>query len=290
MFFSPIADGRVSRIWKITAKVNYSRMSGLRPNLFFKIKPKPGALIRYTALNNQKVMFPIIYREINSFFASAIGYLVVAVFLVVNGLFLWIFKGPYNILDNGFADLSPFFDLAPWVLLFLVPAVSMKSFSDEMRMGTLELLLTRPLSLNQIVLGKYFGAILLIFIALVPTALYIYTVDRLGNPPGNWDSGSTLGSYLGLFFLILTYTAIGIFSSTLTQNQIAAFLIGVFLCLILFYGPEGISTSSMDISGLGLKAHFDSISRGVLDTRDLLYFMAVSILFLGITVLNLKKR
>lgn len=235
-------------------------------------------------------MISIIKREINSFFSSTIGYLVIAIFLVINGLFLWVFKGNFNILDSGFADLAPFFELAPWVLLFLIPAVCMRAFSDEMKMGTLELLLTKPLTLRQIVLGKYFGAVILILIALIPTLLYVYTISELGNPAGNFDVGSTVGSYIGLLFLVFTYTAVGIFASTLTQNQIVAFIIAVFLCFALFYGFEGLSTSQLDLSHLGLKAHFDSVSRGVLDTRDLVHFLCVSIFFIALTVLKLKKQ
>lgn len=235
-------------------------------------------------------MTPIIRREINSFFSSTIGYLVIAVYLIINGLFLWVFSGNYNILDSGFADLSPYFELAPWVLLFLVAAVCMRAFSDEMKMGTLELLLTKPLSLRQIVLGKYFGAVILIVVAIIPSLLYIFTISELGNPPGNWDVGSTMGSYLGLLFLVFAYTSIGIFSSSLTQNQIVAFITAVFLCFTLYYGFEGLSTSKFDFSYLGMQAHFESVARGVLDTRDLLYFLSVTLFFLALTVLKLKKQ
>lgn len=235
-------------------------------------------------------MFTLIKREINSFFSSAIGYLVIAVFLVINGLFLWVFSGNYNILNSGFADLSPYFELAPWVLLFLIPAVCMRAFSDEMKMGTMELLLTKPISLKQIVLGKYFGAVILILIALLPTILYVFTISELGNPAGNFDVGSTIGSYIGLLFLVLAYTSIGIFSSTLSQNQIVAFIIAVFLCFALYYGFEGFTSSSFDISSLGMKAHFDSVARGVLDTRDLIYFLSITAFFIALTVLKLKKQ
>lgn len=235
-------------------------------------------------------MRSIIIREINSFFSSPVGYLVIAAFLVINGLFLWIFKGNYNILDSGFADLAPYFDLAPWILLFLVPAVCMRAFSDEKKMGTLELLFTKPLTIRQIVLGKYFGAVILIVIALIPTLLYIYTISSLGNPPGNWDVGSTLGSYLGLLFIIFAYTAMGILSSTATQNQIVAFILGVFICLLMFFGFEGISSSALDLSSFGLKAHYESMSRGIIDTRDVAYFVAVTLFFMGLTILNLGKR
>ncbi|HLW33244.1 MAG TPA: ABC transporter permease subunit, partial [Aequorivita sp.] len=173
--------------------------------------------------------------------------------------------------------------------LFLIPAVCMRAFSDELKSGTLELLLTKPLTLQQIVIGKYFGAVILIVIALLPTLLYVYTISSLGNPPGNFDVGSTIGSYIGLLFLVLTYTAIGIFASTLTQNQIVAFIIAVFLCFSLYYGFEGLSSSALDLSNLGFKAHFDSVSRGVLDTRDLGYFVCVTVFFIGLTILKLRK-
>ncbi|WGF92122.1 gliding motility-associated ABC transporter substrate-binding protein GldG [Aequorivita marisscotiae] len=235
-------------------------------------------------------MFTIIKREINSFFSSTVGYLVIAVFLVINGLFLWVFSGNYNVLDSGFADLSPYFQLAPWVLLFLIPAVCMRAFSDEIKMGTLELLLTKPLHLKEIVLGKYFGAVILIVIALIPTGLYVLTISELGLPRGNWDLGSTLGSYIGLLFLVLAYTSIGVFASTLSQNQIVAFIIAVFLCFVLYYGFEAFASSSFTISQLGMKAHFDSVARGVLDTRDLVYFAVLSILFIGLTVFKLEKK
>ena len=188
-------------------------------------------------------MFAILKKEIQSFFSSPIGYLVVAIFLIINGLFLWLFKGEFNILDYGFADLSPLFLLAPWVLLFLIPAVTMRSFSDEKKQGTLELLLTKPISHFKIVLGKYFGSLILIVIALIPTLLYVYTIQQLGSPIGNLDIGSTLGSYFGLLFLIAAYTAIGLFASTLSDNQIVSFIIAVFIiyccysiwCLFLLF-------------------------------------------------------
>ena len=174
-------------------------------------------------------MKAILLREIKSFFGSPIGYLVIALFLILNGLFLWVFQGEYNILNTGFADMSPFFTLAPWILIFLIPAVTMRSFSDEKKQGTLELLLTKPLSLWQIVNGKFLGAFLLIVIAIIPTFIYVYAISNLGSPEGNIDMGSTIGSYFGLLFLIGGYSAIGIFTSTLSENQIVAFIISVFL-------------------------------------------------------------
>jgi ABC-2 type transport system permease protein len=235
-------------------------------------------------------MLAILKKEINSFFASPIGYLVVAIFLLLNGLFLWVFKGEFNILDYGFSDLSPFFLLAPWILMFLVPAVTMRSFSDEKKQGTLELLVTKPISHLNIVLGKYFGAFLLISISLLPTLLYVYTVYKLGNPVGNLDMGSTAGSYFGLLFLIASYTAIGIFTSSLTDNQIVAFISAVALCFLFFIGMQGVSDtiSSPFIEQLGMSSHYKSISRGVIDTRDILYFLSISFFFVLLTIRGIK--
>jgi len=238
-------------------------------------------------------MIAILKKEIASFFASPIGYLVIAVFLLLNGLFLWLFKGEFNILDNGFADLSSFFLLAPWILIFLVPAVTMRSFSDEKKQGTLELLLTKPISHSNIVFGKYLGALILIIIALIPTLLYVYTIYKLGNPEGNLDVGSIMGSYFGLLFLITAYTAIGVFASSLTDNQIVAFISAVFICFFFYFGFEGLSNynifgDAFYIEKLGMESHFKSMSRGVLDTRDIIYFLSITGLFLTFTTLNIK--
>ena len=177
-------------------------------------------------------MTAILKKEFNSFFSSPIAYLVIGVFLLINGLFLWVFKDDFNILNAGFADLNPFFFLAPWVFLFLIPAITMKSFADEFNSGTIELLKTKPISDWQIVLGKFTAALFLVIVALIPTLTYVYTVYSLGNPTGNIDFGSTIGSYLGLLFLASTYTAIGLFTSTLSKNQIVAFILGVFITLM----------------------------------------------------------
>ena len=237
-------------------------------------------------------MKALLLREIKSFFGSPIGYLVIAVFLLLNGLFLWVFEGEFNILNSGFADLSPFFTLAPWILIFLIPAVTMRSFSDEKKQGTIELLFTKPLSVWEIVNGKFFGALLLIIIAIIPTVVYVLTVSSLGYPEGNIDMGSTLGSYFGLLFLIAGYTAIGIFTSTLSDNQIVAFILSVFVCFLFYYGFEGISQYAGEFSSLvasfGMDYHFKSISRGVLDTRDIIYFVSIAALFLSLTVYKLK--
>ena len=238
-------------------------------------------------------MKSIVLREIKSFFGSPIGYLVIAVFLIGNGLFLWVFEGEYNILNSGFADLSPFFTLSPWILIFLIPAVTMRSFSDEKKQGTLELLLTKPLSIWQIVNGKFLGSMLLIVMAIIPTLIYVKVISDLGMPEGNIDMGSTMGSYFGLLFLIAAYSAIGIFTSTLSENQIVAFIVAVFLCFFFYFGFESVATIIPSfqalISCFGMQDHFKSMSRGVIDTRDVIYFVSITILFLSFTAYNLKS-
>src|SRR5690606_39182336 len=181
-------------------------------------------------------MFAIFKREVRSFFTSPIGYLIVGSFLLLNGLFLWVFKGEYNIFDYGFADLGNFFLLAPWIFVFLVPAITMKSFSEERKMGTLELLLIKPISIGKLVSGKFLGAFLLCIIAIVPTVVYVFAISDLGVIEGNYDLGVVLGSYFGLLFLIAAYTSIGIFASTLSDNQIIAFIVGILLCFLIFNG------------------------------------------------------
>jgi len=238
-------------------------------------------------------MFPILKKEFNSFFASPIAYLVIGVFLLVNGLFLWVFKDDLNILNAGFADLNSFFLLAPWILLFLIPAITMKSFADELNSGTIETLKTKPISDWEIVLGKFSASLLLIIVALAPTLTYIYTIIQLGNPVGNIDFGSTIGSYLGLLLLAATYTSIGLFTSTFSKNQIVAFILGVFITFFFFYGFDAIASlfpsNSYMVQLFGINEHFKSISRGVIDTRDVIYFASVSTFFLLLTKNQLRN-
>ena len=241
-------------------------------------------------------MIAVLKKEINSFFASPIGYLVVGLFLVINGLFLWVFKGEYNILDSGFASLEPFFTLAPWIFLFLIPAITMKSFSEEIKQGTLELLLTKPLRTIDLVLGKYFGALALVLLALIPTLLYVVAIYMLGNPEGNLDGGVIIGSYVGLIFLGACYAAIGIFASILSPNQIVSFILAIFLCFLAYFAFEALANLNLFSSGgfgvedLGINAHYESISRGIIDTRDIVYFLSFIFFFLALTNLSLTSK
>ncbi|WP_075343388.1 gliding motility-associated ABC transporter permease subunit GldF [Tenacibaculum agarivorans] len=239
-------------------------------------------------------MKSILKKELNSFFGSPIAYLVIGVFLLVNGLFLWVFKDNFNILNAGYADLNSFFYLAPWLFLFLVPAITMKSFADEFHIGTIEILKTKPITNWQIVVGKFLACLLLIVIALLPTLTYVYTIKELGNPKGNLDTGSLLGAYFGLLFLASSYTAIGLFTSTLSKNQIVAFILGIVISFFMFYGFDAIAdlltNSNYYVRYFGFNEHFKSISRGVIDTRDLVYFVSITFLFLFITKTRLENE
>lgn len=241
-------------------------------------------------------MFKLYLKEIKDFLNSLIGIIVVAVFLTVNALFLFVFPGQFNILETGYADLSPLFILAPWMFMFLVPAITMRSFSEEERTGTIELLLTKPITEWQIVVAKFSAGVTLVFFSLLPTLLYYYTVYQLGSPQGNLDVGATWGSYLGLLFLACSFVAIGIFSSSLTNNQIIAFITAVFFSFFIYIGFEQIANFSdfgtLDsyLINLGINEHYISMSRGVIDTRDLIYFLSLSFLFLIMSQLKLESR
>jgi len=240
-------------------------------------------------------MLAIFKKEFFSFFSSVLGILVVLVFLLISGLMLWVFDTPYNIFNAAYADLTLFFELAPWVFLFLIPGICMKSFSDEQRKGTLELLLTKPLSLNQLIIGKFLGALVLSIIAILPTLLYIFSIQDLAGAPINIDYGAITASYFGLVFLVAVYTAIGIFSSTLSDNQLIAFIVGVVLCLLVYYGFYGLYESGVFgndlflLEYLSLNYHYKGIMRGVIDSRDLVYFVTVLIFFLMLTKIRLKR-
>ncbi|MCM2302378.1 MAG: gliding motility-associated ABC transporter permease subunit GldF [Flavobacteriaceae bacterium] len=239
-------------------------------------------------------MNAIIKKELFSFFASSIGFMAIGVFLVLNGIFLWIINNDFNILHAGFADLNSFFYLIPWVFIFLIPAITMRMISDEYRLGTIEILKTKPISLWNIILGKYLAALILVIISLLLTATYIYTIFVLANPIGNIDFGVITGSYFGLILLASAYTSIGIFTSSLSQNQMIAFILGVVISYLLFFGFEHFiqffDTETFYIQQLGLYHHYKSISKGVIDTRDLIYFLSVSFFFLYLTKLKLDHE
>ncbi len=241
-------------------------------------------------------MYTLFLREINNFFNNLIGYISIAVFLVINSLFLWVFPLDTNILQTGYANIDGLFSMAPFVFLFLIPAITMRFFADENKSGTIEILLTKPLTDTRIVLAKYFAAFVLVVFSLLPTLIYVATVYNLGFPVGNMDMGATWGSYLGLLFLGAGFVAIGLFASSLTDNQIVSFIVSIFLCGFAYIGFEFIYSLDMFgnfdlfIRNLGIYAHYTSISRGVVDSRDVLYFLSLIVIFLLLTKVKLESR
>lgn len=241
-------------------------------------------------------MYALLKKEIRSFLSSLIGYVVIAVFLIVNSLFLWIFPGDFNILDMEMADMESFFFIAPWVFMFLIPAVTMRSFAEEKRNGTIELLFTKPLSDHQIILAKYLSGFILVLISILPTLIYFISIWLLGSPQGNIDSGGTWGSYIGLLMLASGFLAIGIFSSSISSSQNVAFLISVLLCFIMYTGFQSIA--SFDLLGpldnfimkIGMQDHYAALGLGLIDSRDVVYFIALVLIFLLLTRTVLSSR
>lgn len=241
-------------------------------------------------------MLSIFQKEINSFFSSLIGYIVIGVFLVVLGLIMFVFADT-SILSYNYATLDQLFGIAPMIFMFLIPAITMRSFAEEQQSGTIELLVTRPLNDLEIILGKFFACLGLVVFAIIPTLVYYYTVYNLGSPQGNLDSGAIIGSYIGLVFLAATFVAIGLFASSLTQNQIIAFILATFLCFIFYWGfwffsklPGFVGKGDDIVQMIGIDYHYNSISRGVIDTRDVIYFLSLIGVFIMMTATSLERR
>jgi ABC-2 type transport system permease protein len=241
-------------------------------------------------------MLTLLKKEISSFLSSLIGYIVITVFLLINGLFLWVFQGDFNILDFGYANLDGLFMIAPFVFLFLIPAITMRSFAEEKRTGTIELILTKPLTEFEIVMAKFLAGFVLVIFSLLPTLVYFFSVYQLGLPKGNLDMGGMWGSYIGLLFLGASFVAVGMFASTLTDNQIVSFIVAVFLCGFLYMGFDFIYSFALFgkidllIKSLGINDHYGSMSRGVIDTRDVLYFLGLISLFILLSKYSIERR
>ena len=241
-------------------------------------------------------MLSLIKKELLQFFGSLIAYLILIVFALISALFLWFYDGNMNILSGGYASMAPFFELAPWLFLFLIPAIAMRMFAEELRSGTMELLLTRPVSVFQLIVSKLLASFFIVVLTLVLSLVYFYSVYQLGYPVGVMDVAATIGSYLGLLFLALIFLSIGLFASSLSENQIVAFVVAVLLSFFLFSGFDLLSDLLMSTSwssflvSLGISSHYDSISRGMLDSRDLFYFLTVTLMFLFLTAVSLKWK
>jgi len=238
----------------------------------------------------------LLFKEIQGFFSSLTGYIVIIVFLVANSLFMWVFPGDLNVLDSGYASLDSLFTMAPWIFLFLVPAITMRMFAEEKRAGTLEFLLTKPLSDVKVIMAKYLAGLILVLLSLLPCLVYYWSVSNLGNPPGNLDTGGTWGAFIGLFFLAAIYVAIGVLASALSENQIIAFIIAVLLSFLAYTGFDYLAqlpvfeSSDAFILNLGINEHYKSISRGVVDSRDIIYYLAVISTFILVTKIKLQSR
>jgi ABC-2 type transport system permease protein len=241
-------------------------------------------------------MLAIFRKEINGFFSSLTGYVVIIVFLLINSMFMWVFPGEWNIFDRGYAGLDTIFFISPWVFLFLVPAVTMRMIAEEKRLGTIELIYSKPLTEREIVYGKYIASVALVLLALLPGIIYYISVYMLGETPGNLDKGGTIGAFIGLFFLASVYASAGIFASSLTDNQVIAFIIAVLACFFLFAGFDsfaylpGLKEVDEFVIRLGINEHYKSMSRGVIDIRDAAYFIAVIVIINEFTVFNLQSR
>lgn len=241
-------------------------------------------------------MLALYLKEIRSFLSSIIGYIFIAIFLVLNSLYLWVVTNDLNILEGGTADLFSFFQISPIIFIILIPAITMRSFSEEKRTGTIELLFTRPITDISIILTKYLAGLTLVLISLLPTLVYYYTVHKLGDPVGIVDDGATITSYIGLFLVGACLVSVGIFASSITNSQIVAFVISMFLSFFFFLGLDMLAVYSqfggldLVLRNLGIMEHYESIRRGVIDTRDILYFVSFASVFLILTKLVLQAR
>ena len=239
-------------------------------------------------------MLTILKKEFNAFLNSPVAYVVLGVFLVATGLFVWVLPDS-SVLNYGYADLQTLFSLAPWIFLFLIPAIAMRTFAEEKKAGTMELLLTRPLTDGQIIGGKYLACLALALLALVPTGLYYFSVYQLGSPVGNIDSAATVGSYLGLALLAAVFAALGVLASALTRDQIIAFLGAVVGCFLVYSGFDSLASvldggAAYYVGQLGIAAHYRDLSKGLIDSRDLVYFASVVAVALLSTRLVLRSR
>ncbi|MEQ8904622.1 gliding motility-associated ABC transporter permease subunit GldF [Ekhidna sp.] len=241
-------------------------------------------------------MIAILKKEINEFLDSLIGYVVIGIFLIGIGLLMWVFPET-NVLDYGYASMETLFSVAPYVFMFLIPAITMKAFAEEKRNGTIELLYTLPFRDIEIVIGKFLAGFLLVVFSIIPTLVYYFTLSYLGNPVGNIDTAGIIGSYIGLILLGGIFTSIGILASALTGNQIVSFILAAFLCFSFYAGFDSIasiniwSETSFIIEQIGILAHYETLSKGLIDMSDVVYFLSMIALFLYVTriILNVQK-
>ena len=247
-------------------------------------------------INISKRMYVLFIKELNSFLSSLMGYITIIVFLAVMGLFLWVLPMEFNVIDFGYAGIDGLFMIAPWVFLFLIPAITMKMLAEERKNGTIELLLTKPLGDISIIMAKFLAGVTLVFLSILPTVVYIVAVYQLGMPKGNLDLGGIIGSYIGLLLLGGVFVAIGVFSSSITNNQIIAFIVSVLICAFTYIGFDAIASlgvlgnADLVVKSIGINHHYVSISRGVIDSRDVIYYFSAIFFFLLLTKISLESR
>jgi ABC-2 type transport system permease protein len=240
-------------------------------------------------------MLSLYLKELRSFLSSIIGYVFILIYLIASGLFHWILSYNTNLLEGAEADLIPFFNLSPVILLILIPAITMRSIAEERRTGTIELLFTKPISDLGIILAKYFAGVTLMIIAIIPTIVYFFSMYYLGKPIGIIDLGASLTSYLGLILLGSVFVSIGIFASSLTSSQIVSFILAMFLCWFIYDGLELLGSfsqmgnSDAIIRYFGISSHYNSIKKGLVDTSDIVYFISVIFLFLYASLTSVKS-
>lgn len=239
-------------------------------------------------------MIALVKKDLGLYFSNLSGFLITGLFLLLAGLFLWIIPGNWNVFTLSYASLDGLFELAPWLYLFLVPAIAMRLFSDEYRLGTEELLLCSPLSTMRIVWAKYLAGLVVLLLSLLPTLIYYYTIAQMAYPIGNVDHGAIIGSYIALFLLAAIYLAIGVFASSLTDNQIIAFLLAMVLSYVFYAGFDFATLLSSSafaryIANAGISAHYAELSKGVIVVSDILYFLSIIALFLFFTQLKIKR-
>jgi ABC-2 type transport system permease protein len=241
-------------------------------------------------------MLVLLKKEVSGFLNSLPGYIAISVFLIINGLFLWVLPAESNILESGYANIDGLFMIGPFVFLFLIPAITMRFFAEEKKTGTIELLMTKPLTDLQMIMAKYLAGLVLVIVSILPTLIYFFSVYQLGFPKGNLDTGGMWGSYIGMFFLAATFVAIGLFASSLTDNQIISFILAILLCGFFYIGFEFIysldlfGNADLFVKNLGISTHYAAMSKGVIDTRDLLYFLSVITLFILLTKISIESR
>lgn len=294
LYFLHTAHGKQKTISTNTGNQKRSKEYGPKQNLYFQIKQRLGALKRFNNFANS--MYALFKKEINTFFSHISGPLIVLSYLLTNGAFLWLFSSDFNILDSGFTQMNGLFSLSPFLFLVFVPALTMRLFADEYKEGTIEILQTSPISNLKLVLSKYFSGLAIVWLSIIPTLIYYFSLYNLSETVGNIDTAGIVGSYIGLFLLSSVFVSIGVYASSTSRNQITSFVIAIFISAFFYLGWDLIAGElsngklQIAISYFGIDSHYNSLSRGVIDSRDIIYFISVNIIFIQLTRHAISQR